>query len=153
MSVLRKEPITGRWVIFIEERRRARRHFPHQYQEPHKEKECPFCEGKEHLTPPEILAFRDNKTKPNTPGWSLRVVPDKSPILKVEGELDSEGIGMYDTMKGLGAHEIVIESNIHNASFDIMSVKMIKDIFWAYQQRIADLTKDIRLKYILITKN
>jgi len=153
MSILRKDPITGRWVILIEERRRSRRHFPHQYREHREERECPFCEGKEHLTPPEILAFRDKNTQPNTPGWSLRIVPDKSPMLRVESEIDSQGIGMYDTMNGLGAHEIVIENNIHNASFDNMSIKIINDIFLAYQRRITDLTKDIRLKYILISKN
>ncbi len=153
MSELRKDPITGRWIIFIEERRHRRRHLPHQYQESPEEQVCPFCEGKEHLTPPEIFAFRRNNSKPNTTGWNVRVVPDISPILNVEKEFKSKGIGIYDTMDGLGAHEIVVESNIHNDNYDSMSIDQIKDIFRAYNQRITDLSKDVRLKYILINKN
>ncbi len=153
MSELRKNPVTGQWVIFIEERRNRTRRFPHQYKEPVEEDKCPFCEGSENLTTPEIIAFRKDNSQPNTPGWTLRVIPDKFPILKVEEEFKSKGIGMYDSMMGLGAHEIVIESNIHNANYDSMSLNQIKDIFWAYNQRINDLKKDQRLKYILINKN
>ena len=153
MSTLRKDPITGRWVIFIEDRRRRQRHLPHQYQELQEDKECPFCEGKEHLTPPEILAFRKENTQPNMTGWTLRVIPDRFPILKVEEKFESKGIGMYDIMNGLGAHEIVVENNVHNSTYETLSIKNIVDIFWAYQQRINDLKKDIRMKYILVSKN
>lgn len=153
MSTLRKDPITGRWVVFIEDRRRRRRHHPHQVVEHHEDKECPFCPGKEHLTPPEILAFRGDNKQPNTPGWTLRIVPDRFPILQTDVKLESQGIGIYDKMSGLGAHEIIIESSIHNDSLDTMEVKTIKDVCWAIQMRIDDLKKDSRLKYILISKN
>ena len=153
MSILRKDPITGCWVVFIEDRRRRRRHHPHQVNETREDKECPFCTGREHLTPPEILAFRDKNSEQNGPGWTVRIIPDKFPILQTDTELDSKGIGLYDTMSGLGAHEIIIESNIHNDSMDTMSVKTIKDVCWAIQMRIEDLKKDIRLKYVLISKN
>src|SRR5688572_33392044 len=38
---------------------------------------CPFCEGHESETPPELLAFRDPGTAPNGPGWRVRVVPNR----------------------------------------------------------------------------
>ena len=40
---------------------------------------CPFCEGHEDKTPPEILAYRELGSRPNGPGWRIRVVPNRSP--------------------------------------------------------------------------
>jgi len=70
---------------------------------------CPLCPGQEEKTPPEVLSYRSAGSLPNTTGWNLRVVPNKFPALQVEGNLDREGIGLYDRMNGIGAHEVVIE--------------------------------------------
>lgn len=113
---------------------------------------CPFCPGSEHRTPPEVLSFRANGT-PDQPGWSLRVVPNKFPALRIEGELDREGEGLYDRMNGIGAHEVIIESTDHAASLGSMSEKQVTDTFFAFRDRILDLRKDTRLQYILIFKN
>lgn len=43
--------------------------------------ECPFCEGHEDRTPPEVHAVRPGAGGPNTPGWSVRVVPNLYPVL------------------------------------------------------------------------
>ncbi len=64
---------------------------------------CPFCEGQEDKTPPEILAYRDFGSRPNGPGWRIRVVPNRFPALKVEGNLNKRGDGIYDMMAGIGA--------------------------------------------------
>jgi UDPglucose--hexose-1-phosphate uridylyltransferase len=52
--------------------------------------------GNEARTPPEILVYGRNGGGPNTPGWSIRVVPNKFPALGIEGELDREGEGLFD---------------------------------------------------------
>jgi len=114
---------------------------------------CPLCPGNEAQTPPEILAYRSNGGAPNTPGWSVRVVPNKFPALQIEGEVAREGIGIYDRMNGVGAHEVIIESPDHKASLSGLSEKHLEDVFWAYRDRILDLRKDSRLRYILIFKN
>jgi len=72
--------------------------------------------GNESRTPPEILVYGRNGGGPNTPGWSIRVVPNKFPALGIEGELDREGEGLFDKMNGIGAHEVVIESPNHLAT-------------------------------------
>ena len=54
---------------------------------------CPFCEGHEAQTPPEIASYRDRGSRPNTPGWRVRVVPNKFPALQVEGSLNKRGTG------------------------------------------------------------
>ena len=41
----------------------------------------PFLEGHEDQTPPETYALRANGSEPDTPGWSVRVVPNLYPAL------------------------------------------------------------------------
>ena len=105
------------------------------------------------MTPPEVLAYRQNGSAPNAPGWDLRVVPNKFPALQVEGTLDREGDGMFDRMNGIGAHEVIIETPDHDRSLAAMSEPEIERVLWAYRERILDLKQDRRLRYILVFKN
>src|SRR5207249_422274 len=75
--------------------------------------DCVFGAGNEHKTPPEILAGRSPGSRPNEPGWSYRVVANKFPALRIEGELEPAGEGLFDRMNGVGAHEVVIETPEH----------------------------------------
>jgi UDPglucose--hexose-1-phosphate uridylyltransferase len=115
--------------------------------------QCPFCPGHEDMTPPEVLAYRQNGSAPNTPGWELRVVPNKFPALQVEGTLDREPDGMFDRMNGIGAHEVIIETPHHDRSLATMSEPEIERVLWAYRERIVDLQRDGRLRYVLVFKN
>ena len=77
------------------------------------------------------MAFRNNGTPPNTPGWSLRVVPNKFPALRIEGDLDREGDGIYDKMNGIGAHEVVVETPLHSGDpCHIAHPRRLKMFFW-----------------------
>jgi UDPglucose--hexose-1-phosphate uridylyltransferase len=114
---------------------------------------CPFCTGREGLTPPEVHAYRQDGSLPNQPGWDLRVVPNKFPALKVEGSLDREGDGLFDRMGGIGAHEVIIETPSHDKTFASMSHGEIERVLWAFRDRILDLKNDIRFRYILVFKN
>ena len=110
MPELRKDPVVGRWVIIATERGKRPSDFIPQPVDVPEQAKNPFAEGNEHMTPPEIFAFRDPKSKANATGWQVRVVPNKFPALRIEGELDKEGQGMYDKMNGIGAHEVIIET-------------------------------------------
>src|SRR5262245_13704244 len=152
MPELRKDPVTGRWVIISTERGMR----PISYGRVTIEKKdsvCPFCEGNEQHTPAEILAYRSNGSVANSKGWMLRVVPNKYPALQIEGELNREGEGMYDKMNGIGAHEVIVESPDHNMTLAKMTEKNIENIFWAFRDRVIDLKRDKRFRYILIFKN
>jgi UDPglucose--hexose-1-phosphate uridylyltransferase len=152
MSELRKDPIVGRWVIISTERAKRPTDFKPRPPQP-KAGLCPFCPGHEDKTPPEILAYRDNGSAPNSPGWRVRVVPNRFPALSIEGKLDRKGEGMFDRMNGVGAHEVIIESPQHDMTFSKLEPKQIEDVLWAFRDRIVDLTKDMRLQYCLIFKN
>lgn len=152
MPELRKDPIIGRWVIISSER--GRRPSDFKGEGPKKKGGfCPFCLGNEKSTPPEILAYRENGTQPNTPGWNLRVVPNKFPALQIEGELGKRGEGVFDQMNGIGAHEVIIETPLHDASLSTLPLKRVEDVLWSYRDRIIDLRKDRRFQYILVFKN
>jgi len=152
MSELRKDPVTGRWVIISTERGRRPSDFT---MEKTKSKGgfCPLCPGNEDKTPPEILAFRQEGGQPNGPGWRLRVVPNKFPALRVEGDLNREGVGLYDKMSGIGAHEVIIETPNHDETLSLLSAKGLEEVLWAYRARMMDLKRDLRLRYAMIFKN
>jgi len=155
MPELRRDPIIGRWVIIATER--AKR--PDQFSSSLVEKEelgpgekCPFCEGNENMTPPEIYALRKGHSLPNTPGWEIRVIPSISPLLQVEANIDRHGHGMYDIMNARGAHEIVVESPAHLSEGQLPKEQLVKGVN-VILDRILDLEKDPAIKYVLVFKN
>jgi UDPglucose--hexose-1-phosphate uridylyltransferase len=83
----------------------------------------------------------------------LRVVPNKFPALRIEGELGKAADGIYDRMHGLGAHEIVIESERHDVDLFDLPEKRFEDVLWAYRDRLVDLKNDHRFKSVIIFKN
>jgi UDPglucose--hexose-1-phosphate uridylyltransferase len=153
MPELRRDPIVGRWVIIDDTDPKKPEDFPvepHRYDDP---SHCPFCYGNEQMTPPEISAFRFDKTPPNGPGWQVRVVPNKFPALQIEGELDRRGIGMLDLSNGIGAHEVIVETPYHNKDVPDLELAEVEKILEMYVVRSKDLEKDKRFKYIMIFKN
>ena len=157
MPELRKDPIVGRWVIISTDRAKRPTDFSREAVKL-KGGFCPFCYGNESKTPPEILAYRPttNTSTPPTkdsPGWTVRVVPNKFPALGIEGTIHRQAEGMFDKMSGVGAHEVIIETPDHNSTIASMPVKRVEDVFWAFRDRVIDLRQDRRFKYILIFKN
>lgn len=152
MAELRRDPVAGRWVIIASERAPRPRDFQIIKRTPGAGF-CPFCEGNEDKTPPEVLAYRDERSRPNRPGWRVRVVPNKYPALRIEGPLEKRGSGVYDTMTGVGAHEVFIESPEHVTSPSQLSPEAVQDVVWAYRDRMLDLKQDSRLVYALVFKN
>jgi UDPglucose--hexose-1-phosphate uridylyltransferase len=152
MPELRRDPITGRWVIISTERSKRPSEFSVEPDYP-QGGTCPFCPGFEDKTPPEILAYYNSGREKNKPGWWVRVIPNKFPALQIEGDLNRTGVGMFDKMNGLGAHEVIIETPNHDQQIHEMEQKKLEDVFWAFRDRILDLSKDPRLEYILVFKN
>ncbi len=151
MPELRRDPLVGRWVVFSPERKQRPQDFHLQngaLQEP-----GAFTWGKEHLTPPEVYAIRKEGTEPNSPGWQVRVVPNRFPALRIEGDLMPEGDGLYDRINGIGAHEVIIETPHATEALEDQSVEAIANVLKSYRNRIIDLRRDSRFRSILIFKN
>ncbi|MBI3406022.1 MAG: galactose-1-phosphate uridylyltransferase [Acidobacteria bacterium] len=153
MPELRKDPITGRWVIISTERGKRPTDFVRDSVEIKGTGFCPFCYGSEAKTPPEVLAYGRNGSGANQPGWSVRVVPNKFPALGIEGNLDREGEGLFDRMNGVGAHEVIVETPDHKCTLATIPDQKVEEVLWAFRDRMLDLKNDKRFRYILIFKN
>jgi UDPglucose--hexose-1-phosphate uridylyltransferase len=160
MSELRKDPVTGRWVIVSIERAKRPTDFTVSV-DWKEEKLCPFCPGHEserndkelfvdyYLNNQDDLSSLLKREKE----WMIRVVEDKYPILNFHGEVERLGDGMYDKMDNVGAHEIIIESPLHDNTLATMSIDEIRHIFWTYKQRFLALKEDKRFRQVLIICN
>lgn len=156
MPELRQNPATKEWVIIATERaRRPEELGSGTVQAKLAEGEtCPFCTGHENLTPQEIFAFRTYGTKPDTPGWWVRVIPNKFAALVPQGSTERSKIeDFFMYMDGVGEHEIIIETPNHDLTLATMEQKQVEEIFLAYRERYRMLTKEPRFEMVIIFKN
>ncbi|WP_295420540.1 UTP--glucose-1-phosphate uridylyltransferase [Sulfurovum sp.] len=150
MSEIRRDRLHSQYVLIAPERMRR----PDTLATTHASatvKTCPFCDGNEKMTPPEIYALRENKA--NERNWKVRVVPNLYKAVQVELEDHSKLAGMFESIPGVGAHEIVIDTPCHECRMVDLDAGQIKDWLSTIALRIADLRKDGRLVHISIFKN
>ncbi|MBI4584770.1 MAG: DUF4931 domain-containing protein [Planctomycetes bacterium] len=152
-SQYRFDLLQKRWVIIASERGKR----PNDFQVPKEPAEsdgfCPFCPGHEDKTPAEILSIPAMPGRTNPSRWQVRVVPNKFPALRVEGQPVREADGIYDRILGVGAHEVVIETPQHHSPMAERDIEETFLLLKVYRERIRDLMNDRRLKYILVFKN
>ncbi len=151
MSEIRKHPFLDRWVIISSERgkRPGFTKFPKLIK---KGGPCPFCEGQESKTPPEIYAVRP-KGKPNSAGWKVRVIPNKYPVLKPEDPIHEETHGIYTKVAGHGYHEVIVETADHHKDLHELSIDHIGFVIKTFRLRFNMLKKDRSIKSIQLFKN
>lgn len=109
----------------------------------------PFAPGNEHLTPPEIFRLPQGGQLP----WQVRVFANSSPALRVEGEVRRSAVGLNDTVSGIGAHEVIVETPSSELEMADLSIEELELVMTAYRARLHDLRRDPRLRYVLIFKN
>lgn len=153
MPQLRKDPIVERWVIIAEERGLRPSDFKREPETLPDSSGCPFCYGNEDKTPREVFAIRARGSAPNTSGWEVRVVPNRYPALAIEGDLNRQGLGLFDLMNGIGAHEVIIETPDHHLNLADASPAQMERILTAYRERLLDLRRDVRFRYMLVFRN
>jgi len=149
---MRKDVFTGGWVITAETE--AVRPTDFRFKRFSRETTfCPFCETNEASTPPEVFAIRRPGSLPNGPGWSVRVVPNSHPRLRIEGDLGRRPEGFHDLMNGVGADEVIAETPRHDRSLHELEPSEVADVIRAWVARTVDLERDPRMRYVLIFKN
>jgi len=153
MAELRKDIVTGRWVIIATSRGKRPTDFSPEDQLIGDTSNCPFCYGNENKTPSEIYADRPNGGPANSADWTIRVIPNKYPALSSEELLSKSGEGIYDKMSGFGNHEVVVETGDHYKVFQELTLGETQKVLTVFQDRIEDLHRDERNKYVLVFKN
>lgn len=153
MTEWRADPVTGRWTIVGADVPLHRTDFDAgQAAAPPANGACPLCEGHEDDTAGEILAVRDG-TRANQPGWMLRVVPNGVPILRTERTFEPREDEWPPRADGLGAHEVIVESPAHGDTWARMDEAALARVLVAWRERIADLSRDRRLRAVVVFKN
>lgn len=153
MSEIREDIVTGNRVIIAIERGKR----PHDFSRKREEKtgkKCPFCYGNEGETPPEVAAWRsEDNIEPDTPGWDIRVVPNKFAAVKPEEKLTENSQGIYNFFSGKGFAEVVIESPEHNSTLGEHSREHVIKLIKIIQERYLEHAKDKDIKYVQVFKN
>lgn len=116
------------------------------------DKDCPFCEGNEALTPHEIFAIRDKDSIANEKGWQTRVVPNLYKALQIETPYQHH-YGAFEYWKGFGAHEVIIDTPNHYTSMTQWNEAEVVLWLQTLRARVADLRRDHRIAYISLFKN
>src|SRR5712691_5067294 len=151
MPEIRKDYATPTWVVFSAARSQRPGAFRNP-KDPTPKESCPFCEGHEAMTPPEVLAYRE-RGPADGPGWSIRCVPNKFPALERVGEVREHRDGPFVSVDGVGAHEIVVESPNHHGHLATLDNRQIEQVLRAYRERYHDLAADRRIMHVQIFKN
>jgi len=150
MPELRLNLITREWVIIATERAKRPDDFRQKRERkylPEHDKNCPFCPGNENKTPGEIMKVTSDGS------WKIRVTPNKFSALNLEGERKRVNDRLKHLVTGVGRHEVIIESNLHNAPTALMPVNDVADILKIYKNRFLDIYKDPRTEHVIIFKN
>jgi UDPglucose--hexose-1-phosphate uridylyltransferase len=155
MSELRKDLVTGRWVIIASERSKRPDDFRPAGAVPKEEASafCPFCEGNESKTPPEVFALRGEGTAPDGPGWRVRVVTNKFPALSPGAPPPKPEGGLFQSMPGVGVHEVVIENPDHAKELADLDTDRIRDVLEVFRSRIKAIEENFHYQYVQIFKN
>ena len=134
---LRKDPITRSWVITGDD-----------LPQPAGEVTCRFCPGSPMA--PQVVS-----TRPSLDGgpWSARAVVHPSPLYRIEGEPQRRGDGLYDRMRPVGAHEVLVENPRHDGHLWNATDAEIEQFLLLAANRITDLKRDRRFKYVTVFKN
>jgi UDPglucose--hexose-1-phosphate uridylyltransferase len=153
MSELRQDPTTEEWVIIARERSKRPDDFIHHRPEqalPVFSPSCPFCPGNEGMTPPTTLLYQRHGGS----GWQIRAFANKFAALNPDGVPESNIVdGFFTEMSGTGAHEVIVETPLHNGSLTSMTDGEVTKVLQAYQERYNALSKMPSAKFIIIFKN
>ncbi len=150
MSELRLNLVTREWVIISTERARRPDEFkglPVRRSTPEYLKGCPFCPGNEQKTPPESFRLE------GPDGWRLRVVPNKFAALTDKGIKKREREGTKRLVSGVGRHEVIIETPLHNSSPALLDTTQLEDLITIYKNRFLDAYLDPRVEHVIMFKN
>lgn len=174
MTTVRYDVLSGVFCVIAQERSKRPVDFPRSQKRHELSKarvdDCPFCPGNESMTPPEVAAFREGR--PDEPGWSVRVVPNKFPAFvppekasEEEQDAFQHGLGetdevlatperaMYWELPAIGTHEVVIDSPVHNATIGTYSQETVTGIVRMLRNRHRDLSCRPEIAYVHIFRN
>jgi len=151
MSNIRKDPLSGRWVVIAENRDKRPIEFERAAVR-RSSMRCPFCVGNEQDTPTAIANYQLSGAK-DSADWQVRVVPNKYPAFNGATDVGRSADGAYESMHSVGSHEVIIESPKHYSSVTDLTREEGALVFSVYRDRLLDQSKSQNVSYALVFKN
>ncbi len=146
MSELRKNPFTGEWTHYAENRRNRPYEFLHKIEMKQQGKECPFCGGNEEKTTAPL--YQDHAGQ----AWTIRVFPNMFPAVEEGAEALSEN-PFYQHVACEGLHEVLVDTPNHEETIDKFTKEHLEKVLSVLQARYRKMRDTKRIKYIQIFKN
>lgn len=152
MPELRHDPIAERDVVVAAER--AARPHTFRAMDPISAAapdNCPFCPGHETETPPEVA--RTGSGAPDTPGWRIRVFPNKFPIVARDAATPTPSDDPWrQAQAATGTHEVATMSPAHHRTLaDLDDVEAI-ELFSVLAERTR-VHRDLGHRYTQVLIN
>ena len=147
MSELRKNMLTGEWVVYAVERENRPYDFVRSLAPKNQNTDnCPFCGGHEDQTPWPIIQEGENGI------WKLRVFENRYPVVSNEEE-GTDKDAFYDSMQGLGRHEVLVDTPNHQQTIDQFTQAHLADILNTLKERGSVILTEPSTNYLQIFKN
>ncbi len=153
MAELRFDPITRKWMVIAADRGARPSDYPGSGSGTDGGGPCPFCRGNESMTPPEVMAVRDPGTAPDTPGWTIRVIPNRYPAFSPALPFHPVSEGLYDFSPAFGIHEIVVEAPEDDLQMADMDLPRIGKILAVYRSRLNVMRETGKFTAVLVFRN
>ena len=155
---IRDDPITGHRVIVVPGR--AARPNEHATAPPAASQEsgCPFCEGNEGKTPPELAVIAPPHRAPNSPGWFIRTIPNRFPTVEQDDSSfvpsgSSPGSPDFPREWAVGHHEVVIESPSHSPLLPFLPFEQVVRALSMCRDRVRHLSRQERVGSVTLFEN
>ncbi|MEE8201875.1 MAG: DUF4931 domain-containing protein [Candidatus Acidoferrales bacterium] len=141
MARVRMDPTSWLWIIAGEPPVRPSA-------APPRVADCPFC-------PAADLSFETLITEKRdfAGAWTIRVLVDRAPVLQTDGNPERLADGVYDHMNAVGAHEIVVEGQVHRATLGSLPEEVLRHLLEVCRERISELKRDPRIRYVEVFQN
>ena len=114
----------------------------------------PFLEGHEDRTPPEVYALRPNGSAPDTPGWTVRVVPNLYPALEPDsGEPERFAKpDLFSATPARGRHEVVINAPVPVASLAELEVDQVRTAVGVWRERMRTHAREAAYVHVIVNE-
>ena len=151
----RTDPISGRVAILVPGR--SARPNEHAIVPPTApaDPNCPFCEGNEGVTPAELAVVAPPGRPPNSPGWYVRVIPNRFPTVNGDLAPPAEPVptSRLSRSAAFGYHEVVIESPKHAPTLGFLAPEQVERVVRTCRDRVRELTGRPRVGTVTLFEN
>ena len=146
MSEFRRNPFTGEWTLYAENRKNRPYEFTWSKPERKTGEKCPFCRGHESWTTPAV--YQDGADGV----WSIRVFPNMYPAVSASG-FYSERESFYEQTVGTGRHEVLVDTSTHGETIDEFSLGHMQEVLMVLRMRYVSIRAEENTEYVQIFKN